>query len=530
MDFHALSRRELQALCKRNAVRANMSNAAMADALRSLPSVDGLDEIGRAGAPPMKSVEEVIMDEEKIDGNPLPRGGRARSKARTAAKDKLEQDVGDQATLQGIQGTAAREALAPLNVAEVTREEQGHGCPLPRGRCVGAMTRKAAAHKTEEAVLAPDTFQGSQRTEAGEGPAPVEAEEVATGKRRTTRCTRSKAKMALDQKEATECKEQKGDSSDVATGSVVVSEKSIDGPKTHEVVEEDVMKGQPVDEMDEVPATAILRRSQRTLAPVEAKEVAMAKKMARRSTRSKVAAAKQKGQKADSSVMTNGSADNKSIDCPKKDEVVAVVEEETTKPHDGGNVTRRITAHEMEEVPVPATSQQSQGMAALEAAVPVEAEKGATTKRRRRPRRSKAAAAARNGQNADSSDVAIGSPVLAPDQSCDDLREDQLIAVEEHVTKPQEGIVEEQDQSSSIHKSASSVKMEDPPTVSNLSCVNYMATAADEETVKKDCFTLNSGAGQLDFLVNTLNRFSKPMHEFTIKEEKKEGECWWMLV
>jgi hypothetical protein len=39
MDFHALSRRELQALCKRNAVRANMSNAAMADALQALPSV-----------------------------------------------------------------------------------------------------------------------------------------------------------------------------------------------------------------------------------------------------------------------------------------------------------------------------------------------------------------------------------------------------------------------------------------------------------------------------------------------------------
>nr|CAB3485874.1 unnamed protein product [Digitaria exilis] len=212
MDFHALSRRELQALCKRNAVRANMSNAAMADALRSLPSVDGLDEIGRAGAPPMsavKSVEVVVMDEEKIDGNPLPRGGRARSKVRTAATDKLEHDVGDQATSQGIQGTAAREALAPLNVAEVTREEQGHGCPLPRGRRVGAMTRKAAAHKTEEAVLAPDTFHGSQRTEAGEGAAPVEAEEVATGKRRTVRCTRSKVKMALDQKDATECKEQK---------------------------------------------------------------------------------------------------------------------------------------------------------------------------------------------------------------------------------------------------------------------------------------------------------------------------------
>ena len=39
MDFHALSRRELQALCKRNGVRANMTNAAMAAALQGLASV-----------------------------------------------------------------------------------------------------------------------------------------------------------------------------------------------------------------------------------------------------------------------------------------------------------------------------------------------------------------------------------------------------------------------------------------------------------------------------------------------------------
>lgn len=39
MDFNALSRRELQALCKLNGVRANMTNLAMVEALQSLPSV-----------------------------------------------------------------------------------------------------------------------------------------------------------------------------------------------------------------------------------------------------------------------------------------------------------------------------------------------------------------------------------------------------------------------------------------------------------------------------------------------------------
>ncbi|OEL18179.1 hypothetical protein BAE44_0020802 [Dichanthelium oligosanthes] len=528
MDFHALSRRELQALCKRNAVRANMSNAAMADALQSLPSVDGLHEIGRTAAPPM-SAREVIIEEEKIDRSPLPRGGRARSKAMTAAADTMEQDL---LTLQGSQGAAAREAVAPVEeVEEVIGEEQGHGCPLPRGGRARAKTRKAVAHKSEEVVLAPDTLQGSHRTTAGEGMAPVEAEEVATGKR-TRRSARSKVKMALDQKEEVPA----------AVRKEVVSDKSCDDPKEHEVVtvvEEDIIKGQNVTrrpaahEMEEeVPAPVILRRSQRTAAPVEAEEVATAKKRTRRSTRSKVAATARKGQNADSSDVAIGSTDMSS-DRPKEDEVVAVVEEEATKPLEGGNVTMPV-AHKTEEVPAPATLQQSQRTAALEAAAPVEAEEVATTKRRRRRARSKVAAAARDGKKADSSDAAtIGSPVLVSDQSCDNPKEEQLVAVaEEHVTKPKE---EEQDQRCIVHKSASMVKVEDPPTVSILSKVETAdvpdkTAAANEETIKEDGFSGTGEVDQSNLLVNTLDRFAKPVHEFTVKGEKKEGECWWMLM
>lgn len=42
MDFLTLPRRDLQALCKRNGIRANMTSAAMADALRALPKVSTL--------------------------------------------------------------------------------------------------------------------------------------------------------------------------------------------------------------------------------------------------------------------------------------------------------------------------------------------------------------------------------------------------------------------------------------------------------------------------------------------------------
>ncbi|CAH2072549.1 unnamed protein product [Thlaspi arvense] len=44
MDFHSLLRRDLQFLCKRNKIPANMTNLAMADALKALEIVEGLDE------------------------------------------------------------------------------------------------------------------------------------------------------------------------------------------------------------------------------------------------------------------------------------------------------------------------------------------------------------------------------------------------------------------------------------------------------------------------------------------------------
>ncbi|KAI3919541.1 hypothetical protein MKX01_018364 [Papaver californicum] len=48
MDFHSLARRELQALCKKNKIPANMTNVAMADALSSLTQVDGVEDIGKS--------------------------------------------------------------------------------------------------------------------------------------------------------------------------------------------------------------------------------------------------------------------------------------------------------------------------------------------------------------------------------------------------------------------------------------------------------------------------------------------------
>ncbi|KAL0918227.1 hypothetical protein M5K25_010223 [Dendrobium thyrsiflorum] len=48
MDFHSLARRDLQFLCKKNRVPANVTNVAMAKALEALETVEGIEEIQEA--------------------------------------------------------------------------------------------------------------------------------------------------------------------------------------------------------------------------------------------------------------------------------------------------------------------------------------------------------------------------------------------------------------------------------------------------------------------------------------------------
>lgn len=470
MDFHSLSRRELQALCKSSGIRANMSNAAMAEALRCLPAVDRIDEIGSTAPPPVSAMKEQTPDAEEAVGG-----------------------------------------------------EQEHGCPLPRGGRARGKRRKAGARKSktegdEEEVMVPgpQTLPGPKMTVAREAAAaPVDdAEEAAVGIR-TRRSARSKVKVALDQKEEdvqapAARKEQK------------VSDKSCEDSEEHAIVvgvveEEEVRKPQEGQNVTRRAAPykthEDLQQDQRT-----AEELSMAKKRTRRSTRSKVAAAAQKGQKADSSDTTVGPE----ID-PKYDEVVPKVEE-ATKPQEGKNVTKRATAYiykAHEEV------QTGQVTAAPEAT----AEEVATTKRRRRrSARSKVGAAARKGQKecaADPSD-AVNGPTVS-----DDPKEEQVVEViEEGTTKHNE---EEREQINNVRQFASLPKLEDSPILGIVSKPNTAdasdkAPVAHQEASKEDRFTFTGEADVSNLLVNTLDRFAKPVYESRVKEKKKCSECWWMLL
>ncbi|GJM86530.1 hypothetical protein PR202_ga02398 [Eleusine coracana subsp. coracana] len=187
MDFHALSRRELQALCKRNGVRANMTNAAMADALQGLTSVDGIDEIGTTlclptpGRSTMKSAAKAaVAGEEQQHGSPLPRGRRVSVMSPAAIRMDVE-DGEDE-----LKRDLVKEIVKTPGVALRSTSRRARATPAP--------------------LPTPATLRRSTRTAARKAAAPVEAEkvveEVSTVKTTTkTASTRSNMMMDLDQEE-----------------------------------------------------------------------------------------------------------------------------------------------------------------------------------------------------------------------------------------------------------------------------------------------------------------------------------------
>ncbi|XP_047978874.1 dentin sialophosphoprotein-like [Salvia hispanica] len=106
MDFHSLSRRELQALCKTNKTPANVTNVAMADSLKALEIVEGVDEVLQAFKCGIyqSSVEPRSRTTRKKDLLLTPAQLGAASQRRRAAKED--------STLQQVYGTRRSARLA----------------------------------------------------------------------------------------------------------------------------------------------------------------------------------------------------------------------------------------------------------------------------------------------------------------------------------------------------------------------------------------------------------------------------------
>ncbi|XP_020549548.1 uncharacterized protein LOC110011266 [Sesamum indicum] len=90
MDFQKLTRRELQALCKKNKIPANVTNAAMADALKALQLVEGIEELTQLSqSETAQSSTESPVRCEVMSPYVPPTGGRS-TRRRNVAKEEPE--------------------------------------------------------------------------------------------------------------------------------------------------------------------------------------------------------------------------------------------------------------------------------------------------------------------------------------------------------------------------------------------------------------------------------------------------------
>ncbi|KAJ8513510.1 hypothetical protein OPV22_003944 [Ensete ventricosum] len=215
MDFHSLPRRELQALCKKNRIPANMTNVAMADALQSLLAVGG-----------MESIEEALQNQSpknvQASSTYHPRSSRRistrRAAAATASADLKEQPASPLPRARRV--TAMDFETGRLfSEEEDNDEEQKEGMmeitPMakpstkkqPRGTTTARNTRRRATKKEDgeaadegfiEAAKTPATRNGRRTTarKEAESAAVVDegTEETVVSSITTTRRTRQSSK------------------------------------------------------------------------------------------------------------------------------------------------------------------------------------------------------------------------------------------------------------------------------------------------------------------------------------------------
>jgi hypothetical protein len=182
MDFHALPRRDLQALCKRNGIRANMTSAAMADALAALPAVDGVEEYAKPpaaeptpaakAAVPAVAAEEEEEGEGEMQGISLPGG---RGVARTPPEviilsdgEEEDKDLTPAALGVGRRRSSRRSRVEPVAVP-ATRKRDAASMAETAAEAVPPRTTRA---RSQRAVVsapeeeAPEARRGPRRAVA----------------------------------------------------------------------------------------------------------------------------------------------------------------------------------------------------------------------------------------------------------------------------------------------------------------------------------------------------------------------------
>nr|XP_023874283.1 centrosome-associated zinc finger protein CP190 isoform X3 [Quercus suber] len=172
MDFHSLVRKELQALCKKNKIPANMTNVAMADALQALQNVEGLEEFLN---PSDSNLSQ--SPDKNVNGSPdIPRTAARASTRRKPTKQVTESTQPLTRTRRGTRGSAAQ-GIDQENKDVNVLITPAPAVPGSRRRVPAASSRRKIETQLREA-------EEDEKSEAQESSDVVETPVVPSNRRR----------------------------------------------------------------------------------------------------------------------------------------------------------------------------------------------------------------------------------------------------------------------------------------------------------------------------------------------------------
>ncbi|KAK6129407.1 hypothetical protein DH2020_036859 [Rehmannia glutinosa] len=193
MDFHSLSRRELQALCKKNKIPANITNVAMAEALSALEIVEGIEEImqpSQSGTA-QSSTESMDMSEVTSPFVP-PTAGRSTCRTNVAKQDiesvnpiTRTRRTTRKTQVKDAEGSQADAVKTPALMAQTNRKK---GQMASACRKMDSQLKECAEEDKKDVLMTPATMGVTSRRRR--------AEESAVKKVYSTYSTRRSARLA----------------------------------------------------------------------------------------------------------------------------------------------------------------------------------------------------------------------------------------------------------------------------------------------------------------------------------------------
>ncbi|CAM0903019.1 unnamed protein product [Alopecurus aequalis] len=300
MDLHALSRRDLQALAKRNGVKANMTNAAMVDGIEEYVQQPVAETEVQAATPEEETTAEEeeeaeATEEEKEEKEEREKQGimlddseeeeKAEEKAPALAMGRRR--ATRRAQIEPVAAPATRRKAAASNAQK--GDAAAEDVPAPP-----ATRKKAAASKAEKGDAAAEATRArSQKTVSW-------AEDEAPKARPTTR-------RAAARKTGTEQEEEEVEAAVPAPAS---SDEGNDGAEEVEaVVDEEQLPAAKAEKAAEaVPAWATRGRARRTVMSVAEEEAPKTRRTSRRSMAIKTSTEQEEEEKGDVSDMETAAA------------------------------------------------------------------------------------------------------------------------------------------------------------------------------------------------------------------------------